>query len=107
MLADMNPLDMVTLRTGRQVPAIVIQTTTVALDVVEQQTPIFLFDLLGWIKNREEPTPAAFKKLRAVGLLDSTGNVHEYTRDVVLASFDGEDIDLARVHPIRYRAGGA
>lgn len=101
-------MDIVTLRTGREVPAPAIQHTTVQLMLLER-TPAYLYELLAYVRRGEEPSHGAFAKLQQLRLLDRTGNIHDVTRDIVLASYVGDEqsADLARVNPISYRAGGA
>lgn len=98
-------MDIVTLRTGREVPTSAIQHTTVMLQLLER-APAFLYELLAYVRNGTEPSHEAFEYLQKLTFLDRTGNIHDVTRDIVLASYVGEDLDLTRVHPIHYREGG-
>lgn len=100
-------MDIVTLHTGAQVPAVAVGHTTVQLRVLGM-TPMYVVELLAWVRHREEPSPDAFARLKQLRLLDENGNIHDVTRDIVLASYVGDEqsADLAYVDPINYRAGG-
>jgi len=92
-------MDIVTLHTGAQVPATALSHTRVQLAILER-SPVFLDELLAWVRDREEPSPEAFARLQQLRILDETGNIHDVTRDIVLASYIGSGGYLTRVNPV-------
>lgn len=97
----MNPTAEVQLRTGVHVPNILVATTTLALrHLYEAGHGVALYELAELAKNpAHELFGNADKVLDRAGLTQG-GVLHAAVRDIVLASFDGEGLDLTLVNPL-------
>lgn len=93
-------MKIVTLRTGVKVPEPVLLTTLVALHELSND-PISTYELVMLARNPNHQLWAnASTVLARLGLLMDDGKMHRSIREVVLAAFDGEDVDIYRVYPL-------
>lgn len=87
---------MVTLRTGAEVPVPALSITRISLDELMEQDPVALVELVELARN---PGYTVFsdnvtKALSDAGLLNSAGRLDNVTRDIVLASVEGDGLDI-------------
>jgi hypothetical protein len=92
-------METITLRTGETVPEPVLKTVCIALRELE------FLDLYEAVQLARHPghhlwEPSG-RKLRSLGLLDSSGKLHELTAKVVRAATTGDDLEVRLVSPIR------
>jgi hypothetical protein len=98
------PATNVMLRTGKEAPDILVNTTMLALRTLCAEQPIAFYELVMCCRDREHVIfgDAADKML---GLLEGTdaaghGLVHDAVRDIVLAAVDGEDFNMTLQSPL-------
>lgn len=84
----------VVLRTGVTVHQDTYRTTRIALEMLWQTNPIVAIELAMFARDPQHRMFGNAAEVAAgVGLLES-GVLHRDTRDVILASFEGDDYDL-------------
>jgi hypothetical protein len=94
-------MNMVTLRTGVELPVPLVLTTTLALERTLHEAPIAFYDLVMLAREGAEPFPPSVERLKALALLRHDGTLHDGVRDVVLASTEGADENMRLVDPVR------
>lgn len=101
-----DPDDLITLRTGKQVPRPLVRTTFLTLDRLFNDDPVPFYELAACCKDR---THVLFgncgAKLVEAGMLrqvnrDGTGMVHDAVRDVVEAATEGEGFEMRLRWPV-------
>lgn len=90
--------EVVTLRTGREVPRPVVLMTTIVLRALWREFPTAAYDAVMWARSGE-PQEFSAQRLEAIGLTQN-GVMHDVTRDVITASVEGEGSDLRLVNPV-------
>jgi len=91
----------VNLRTGQPTPDVLVRTVTLSLRQLMADDPIALFELVEICRDpAHEPFGLTGPHLRAMGMLGSDGRVHDATREIVLASVEGDGFDLRLVNPV-------
>lgn len=96
----MSDLEVVTLRTGAEVPKPIVATVGIVLNALMEHDPISLYEAVMIARDVSHiPFGAAGDTLRRVALLDPNGRMHDATRDVILASTFGESYYLRLVSP--------
>lgn len=103
-MAD-GEMTMVTLRNGAEVPAVFLRAVQMSLErALRDGQGVALYELLELAKD---PKHVCFGNTAAVlearGLLQH-GELHGLTRDVVLASFDGDGLDAVYVDAVTFNA---
>lgn len=92
------------LRTKIDVPEPVLRTTTISLDALYDKGfhgLLAAIDLYEFAQDSSFALPTASRELLVgIGLLDSVGRLHDVTRDIVLASFEGMGANVHRVNPL-------
>jgi hypothetical protein len=96
-MADMHAL--VPLRNGSQEPRMIVATTSMAIDRLMQDMPVALFDLVELARNGTAPFPPCAERLTSLALMTRDGRIHDSIRNIVLSSFEGNDMDMQRVSP--------
>lgn len=88
----------ITLRTGASVPEPVLKTATIALSTLEF---LDLYEAVQFARNPSHQLwgPSS-RALHSLGLLDSSGTMHELTAAVVLAATAGEEMGIHLVDPL-------
>jgi hypothetical protein len=95
-------LEVATLVTGREVPAPLVMTTTIALRALFRDYPTAFYAAVTWARSGE-PQAFSAERLEAIGLTQN-GTMHDAVRDVIAASAEGEGFDLHLVNPLRREA---
>lgn len=84
----------ITLRTGETVDQGVYRSTMISLELLWKNNPIAVAELVAYARNHQH---AMFGNTRDVverhGLMEH-GQLHASTRDVILASFEGDEDSL-------------
>ncbi len=90
-----------TLRTGATVATPTLMTTTAIIAELWAKNPIAAFELATLARNPDHvPFGDTADVFARFGLTDHAGRLHTDSREIVLASFDGDDVDLHLVDPI-------
>lgn len=90
----------VTLRTGAEVPDVLLRTTAVALRTLMAEHPVALYEAVMVARDKtHEPFGNTGEALRGFGFLDSAGKMHDAIRDIILASAEGDGFDIGLVSP--------
>ena len=101
MTETADPIEPIILRTGREVPRILVSTTTMALDALLAD-PTGAVACIELLERARDPEHEMFgntgETLTWYGLLHG-GQIHDAIRDIVLASFKGESFAAVRVSP--------
>ncbi|MFF9786335.1 hypothetical protein [Streptomyces nigrescens] len=96
-----DPTALVTLRTGVEVPRILIGTVGVTLGRLRENQPIALYELA---KLAQDPDHQLFgntsQVLRGIGMVDPDGSLNGLTRDIVRAFVELDGGDFRLVHPL-------
>jgi hypothetical protein len=92
-------IEVVTLRTGAEVPKPLVGTTWIALTSLMADNPIAVYEAAQIARDASHvPFGNAGAALKSIGLLESDGSMHGAVRDVILAATEG-DLDLHLVSP--------
>lgn len=96
----------VKLRTGAEVPVVFVTVLSLSIDRLTATAPFAVIDLVELARTgtRPEFEPSA-QRLRDLHITEQDGSLHQLVRDVVLAMFDGDGLDVRRVDPIDRAAG--
>lgn len=97
----MDEITMVTLRTGVAVPWPVEKLVEMHLRSLANDDVLALYDLVMLCRNgRYILSPGTAQTLHARGLIDTNGQPHDDIRAVVLASVEGEGLEMHLVDPL-------
>ena len=89
-----------TLRTGIEVHDALVRTVNITLGRLMDTDPIAFYEAVMVARDSSHvPFGNTSQSLRKMHLLESDGRMHDATRDVILASVDGQDFDLHLVSP--------
>lgn len=92
----MSNLAVTTLRTGVEMPTILVRTTYLNLELLMTQNPIAFFELVTLARDPEHQLfPGTEPALGALSFMDGPGRLQTICRDLVLAAVDGEDGAMA------------
>ena len=98
----------VALRTGREVPDGLVQPVLLSLGLLAEHSPVALYELAMLARD---PWHRLFgntgQLLTELGLVDQAGKLHDATRDVVLATVEGDGLDMCLVSPYAAEGGAA
>lgn len=95
-------MELATLRTGKEVPAQALMTTTLLLQKLARTEADAFFELVEVCRKPGYKLSQIYaKRLQECGLIQGDGQPHEYTREIVLASAEGEELDLKLVSPVK------
>ena len=100
--------DMVTLRTGTVEVAALVSVITMTLRTLLEENPITFYEAVELARNPHHKVWGASKdELRGLGLCDDADVdasndmfMHSSTRDIILASVEGEGTEMRLVNPI-------
>lgn len=99
-------MEMIKLRTGYEMAKSVAVATRISIESLMAQGIVgmtALYDLREIAKNPayvKEVFPENLKTLQDFALVDRNGTMHNEIRQVVLASFEGEQFDFELVSPV-------
>ncbi len=98
-------MDTLTLRTGVEaVPAVVVAITRDLKSLWKegQSGRLLVYDLAMRCKNFSHPISKGDEdRLKRLSLIEEDGSVHESTKEIVLASVEGEGADMRLVSPLQ------
>lgn len=93
-------IQLLTLRTGAEVPDVLLASVSSALGRLWATNPIAVFELVSLARDpNHELSGNSGEVLERFGLLQG-GRLHGAIKDIVLASTDGEDVDIRQVSPL-------
>jgi hypothetical protein len=96
----------ITLRTGKEVPEPLLRSAAMSLRALQHQQPMGVIELVECCRDAShrpfgKTGPAIVGWGLASGILaDGTLDITPATRDIVLASFEGEDYEMRQVDPV-------
>lgn len=88
-----------TLRTGAVVPSVLIDVIGLTLDDLFSSDPIAFYELVQLCRNPGHEIFFGQKRLTELNLIGVNGQPHDATRDIVLASVEGDELSLRLVDP--------
>jgi hypothetical protein len=91
-------IEVAVLRTGAKVPLPLVLTTTVALRTLLREAPLAVHDAVEWARSGQ-PQAFSAKRIEAFGL-SQNGVMHDGVRDIIVASAEGDGLDLRLVNPL-------
>jgi hypothetical protein len=102
----------VRLRTGKEVPEAALITVRISTGILLEKHPIAIYELVMACRDSSHvPFRQTGPAIAEVGLAevrsDGTLRIHDITRDIVLASVDGDGAGLAMVPPVAATDGAA
>jgi hypothetical protein len=94
-------VQLVRLRTGKEVPDVLVSTTMLSLKTLLNEHPIAFYELVMLCRDENH---VCFGNsgmwLQGEGLIEANGRPHECVQDIVLAAAEGEGLALALRNPL-------
>lgn len=91
----------VTLRTGKEVSKVVVRVVSISLETLMKTDPMSFYELVMVARDPEyQLFPGCGEVLESLELVNE-GTMHGITRDIVLASTEGEGLELSLVNPLQ------
>ena len=92
--------EVVTLRTGKEVPSMMVNVTLISLNHLYETNGVALYELVMLARDSSHQLwGGTGDVLEGLGLTQG-GRLHDITRDVVLAATEGEEMQMRLVDPV-------
>jgi len=94
-------MNVVTLKTGKEEVEALVTVTRMTLSLMlELSESILFYEAVMIAKDHNhDPWGDSKDKLKVYGLLESDGRMHDSVRNIILASVEGEWLDMRLVNP--------
>lgn len=106
-----QPMEMVKLKNGAEVPYAMVTVVNMSLKGLitptnnppeDMQNACCFYDIVMASRDKnyiKEIFTANLEKLKKIGLVQESNQIHEYIRDVVVNSTEGDGLDMKLVSP--------
>lgn len=97
----MTDIEMVTLTSGREVPMVTVQSTSLSFHLLFKKNPIAAYDavMMAQDENYQPFSPQIAREIEEFGLTQH-GRMHRDTALILAASVTGEGLDMEIVNPL-------
>lgn len=95
-----NPISMVKLKNGSEVPKPVLITTMMSLELLMNKNPIACYELVQKCKDSKHTMFGNTKKVVEDLALMNSGSIHDTVKDIVLSAVEGDELNMVLTSPI-------